>query len=222
MSNLAQSCFWNCGNNNAYSAQWRKWFKLIFSCLLPSNEEQFKSPKTLRYISNDSRLNQEVHLTSHLLDNKMKIMYCWNHKVASSFWMWMFSKIHTGREPQPGKPTWMIQNKISPKHLSTYKRVVSTYQNILLIRHPMVRLVSAYRDRIYGLKATYTTYKRIAEALNLDRIDTKLKFSVKRGIKGKLQTINYSKPIAVPTFPEFVQYLLSTNTEKDVRKIHIY
>ena len=133
----------------------------------------------------------------------------------------MFTKIHTGRDPQPGKPTWMIQNKISPKHLSTYIRAVSTYQSILLLRHPMVRLVSAYRDRIAGLKATYTTYKRIEEALNLDRVDTKLTFSVKRGIKGKLQTINYTKPIAVPTFPEFVQYILYTNTAKDVRKIII-
>ena len=71
------------------------------------------------YSAKDKRLNQKVVLTSHLLDNRRKVMYCWNHKVASSFWMWMFTKIDRGEDPPAGKPTYNIQYRMSPKSLSS-------------------------------------------------------------------------------------------------------
>ena len=171
---------------------------------------------TEHYYANDGRLNQKVLPRSHLLDHKRKIMYCWNFKVAASFWMWIFTKIHTGKEPPVGKPTWPIQYKMSPKSLSSFHQAVSSYQNILLVRHPMVRLVSAYRDRVEGLKFPFRFFEKVASALHLTRVDTKLNYSLKRGIKGKVVSFNYTKPIAVPTWPEFVRYILSTERSRDV------
>ena len=41
------------------------------------------------YSAKDKQLNQRFVLTSHLLDNTRKVMYCWNHKIACSFWIGM-------------------------------------------------------------------------------------------------------------------------------------
>ena len=38
----------------------------------------------------DSRVSQTVSLSHHVLDTDRQVMYCWLHKVASSFWMWLF------------------------------------------------------------------------------------------------------------------------------------
>ena len=106
------------------------------------------------YVSNDSRLTQAPVLTSHLLDQGRKILYCWNHKVASSFWMGMFTKKETGKNPPAAKTTYMIQYRMSPKTVSKFQKAVSSYVSILPLRHPFVRLMSAYRDRVAGLKVS--------------------------------------------------------------------
>ena len=166
------------------------------------------------YYSNDSRLNQKPILTSHLLDHKRKIMYCWNHKVASSFWMWMFTKIEKGKEPPAGQPTYMIQYRMSPKTVSSYHHAVSTYQNILLVRHPLVRLISAYRDRVAGRKASTWLYQKIDRTIHPHRDRTRnvngrsLHQHRDRNRKGRSRV--------VPTWPQFVQYLLTTSRAQDV------
>ena len=171
------------------------------------------------YHAKDKRLNQKVLMSSHLLDTTRKVMYCWNHKVASSSWMWMFTKIGTGKDPPPGKPTYKIQYQMSPKTLSAYHTAVSSYQNILLVRHPVERVLSAYRDRVAGLKGSYQLYKKIGSTLHLRRVDTRLEYSVKRKKKdGSEYWSNYTKDISVPTWPEFVRYLLRTHRDQDVSR----
>ena len=159
------------------------------------------------YVSNDSRLTQKPVLTSHLLDNDRKILYCWNHKVASSFWMWMFTKIETGKEPPAGKPTYTIQYRMSPQTVSKFRKAVSTYDSILLVRHPFIRLISAYRDRVEGLKASSWLYHKITKTLHLHRKDRKIN---KRG-----------KVVFVPSWSEFVRYLLATKTAEDVSSLYL-
>ena len=131
--------------------------------------------------------------------------------------MWMFTKIDRGEEPPAGKPTYNIQYRMSPKSLSSYHRAVATYQNILLVRHPLERILSAYRDRIAGLKGSFEFYKKLAGALHLRRVDTSVEYSVRRkNKKGERYLFNYTKPVAVPTWPEFVRYLLRTQRSQDV------
>ena len=129
----------------------------------------------------------------------------------------MFTKIDRGEDPPAGKPTYNIQYRMSPKSLSSYHRAVATYQNILLVRHPIERILSAYRDRVAGLKASFEFYKKVAGALHLRRVDTSLEYSVRRkNKKGERYLFNYTKPVAVPTWPEFVRYLLKTKRSQDV------
>ena len=84
--------------------------------------------------------------------------------------------------------------------------------SFVVVRHPMVRLVSAYRDRIEGMKAAARIYHRIAKVLKLERIDGYLKRKVTKEVSGERKVERYSKvPVAVPSWLEFVRYLLSVD-----------
>ena len=89
-------------------------------------------------------------------------MYCWNYKVGSSFMMALMYKSSTnGSELELGVQPWTLQNKMSPRSLVEWRQGVVSFTNIILVRHPMIRLVSAYRDRIEGLKAAHRIYTHI-------------------------------------------------------------
>ena len=59
----------------------------------------------LQYTAKDQRFNQQLKLSAHLVDKERSVSYCWNHKVASSFWMWIFQWIKAGKEPDPSTGT---------------------------------------------------------------------------------------------------------------------
>ena len=40
------------------------------------------------------QMNQKIDLNSFLVDDEKKLIYCWNHKVASSFFIDIFVKKH--------------------------------------------------------------------------------------------------------------------------------
>ena len=90
------------------------------------------------------------------------------------------------------------------------------------MRHPIERLVSAYRDRIAGLKASYAQYAAMARTLKLKRRDAVLevRYKPRRGKKGAKEVVT-RRPISVPTWPEFVKFLLVLPTVKDVSSINI-
>ena len=89
-------------------------------------------------------------------------MYCWNYKVASSFLMaLMFKSVTNGSELELGIQPWTLQNSMSPRTVAEWRRGAGGGASILVVRHPMVRLVSAYRDRIEGLKASRRIYQHI-------------------------------------------------------------
>ena len=81
-------------------------------------------------------------------------------------------------------------------------------------------MLSAYRDRIAGLKSSYTMYKKMARTLGLVRKDAVIEVKMpgkRRNKKGQVKVEKTRQSISVPTWPEFVQYLLMTPTSSDVR-----
>ena len=111
-----------------------------------------------RYEAEDQRMSQSLKKESFLVDHKRRLLYCWNHKVnnnnnnnnnllqhslsdfqvASSFWMWIFTKLGTGKGPevvdnQPGQVQEMFQNvlvlTLSPAHIRSYS-CPFTYEEI--------------------------------------------------------------------------------------------
>ena len=91
------------------------------------------------------------------------------------------------------------------------------------MRHPIERLVSAYRDRIAGLKASYAQYAAMARTLKLQRRDAVLevRYKPRRGRKGAKEVVT-RRPISVPTWPEFVKFILVLPTVKDVSSLQTY
>ena len=91
------------------------------------------------------------------------------------------------------------------------------------MRHPIERLVSAYRDRIAGLKASYAQYAAMARTLKLRRRDAGLegRYKPRRGRKGAKEVVT-RRPISVPTWPEFVKFILVLPTVKDVSSLQTY
>ena len=75
--------------------------------------------------------------------------------------------------------------------------------------------------RIAGLKASYKQYTTIARTLRLRRKDAviEVKYNTKRKVKGKgfvEKEIVHKRDVTVPTWPEFVNYILHTSDSKDV------
>ena len=191
---------------------------------------KFKSSRGELYISNDTRMIQKVHLKSYLRDKKNKVrkvisrlhvghclyfqlLYCWSYKAASSFLMSVFYKAsNNGSDLQANVQPWTLQNQMSPKSLEEFKEDVQEFRSVIVVRHPMVRLVSAYRDRIEGMKATARIYQRIAKVLKLERVDGYLKRKITKEVSGERKVERYVKVgVAVPTWTEFVRYLLSVD-----------
>ena len=107
---------------------------------------------------------------------------------------------------------WTLQNKMSPRTLEEFRSDVKELTSMIVVRHPMVRLVSAYRDRIEGMKAAARIYQRIAKVLKLERVDGYLKRKVRTEVAGEKKVERYSKvPVAVPSWPEFIRFLLSVD-----------
>ena len=119
---------------------------------------------------------------------------------------------NNGSDLQANVQPWTLQNQMSPKSLEEFKEDVQEFRSVIVVRHPMVRLVSAYRDRIEGMKAAARIYQRIAKVLKLERVDGYLKRKITKEVSGQRKVERYVKVgVAVPTWTEFVRYLLSVD-----------
>ena len=145
---------------------------------------------------------------------KLELLYCWSYKVASSFLMSIIYKASmNGLDLPANVQPWTLQNKMSPRTLEEFSSDVRDLRNkLILVRHPMVRLVSAYRDRIEGMKASARIYHRIAKVLKLERIDGYLRRKVRKEVAGQKKVERYSKVgVAVPSWSEFIRYLVTVD-----------
>ena len=103
--------------------------------------------------------------------------------------------------------------RMAPKSSKDFSEISKHFFNFLIVRHPFERLVSAYRDRVEGCKMKGEWYMKVADILKLSRepdcyveIDTgKIKFNK---AEHKLEIAR--KGVVVPTFQQFVQFLLQT------------
>ena len=78
--------------------------------------------------------------------------------------------------------------------------------------------MSAYRDRVAGLKFSVTFYLKMAATLGIKRKDAWLP-AVKKGKKGEETRKSVGRNITVPTWSEFVSYILQTSTVADVSSV---
>ena len=124
-------------------------------------------------------------------------------------------------------------NSMKAKTEGMFIEAAKSYQNIILgiyvnreltltatfpVRHPIERLLSAYRDRVAGLKFSASFYLKVASTLHIRRNDAVLPVKSKQSKQGRRRLKPNGQNITVPTWSEFVDYVLKINPLKDVSR----
>ncbi|XP_046424211.1 carbohydrate sulfotransferase 11-like [Neodiprion fabricii] len=141
-------------------------------------------------------------------------MYCWIRKVASTSFIKLFSDM---RNRSISKDYYKEIDVLSPKTIKELEDLVNDSKvfKFLVIRHPFQRIVSSYRDRIEdNTKYTAQAWKYTKMIFHLTRPE----IFYKNGTTGSsLNRIfhNNKRLKLVPTFKEFVTWLLQEPTSND-------
>ncbi|XP_046396573.1 carbohydrate sulfotransferase 10-like [Ischnura elegans] len=169
-------------------------------------EEQLKRRAHLQ----DACISEIVNLSDfklnrkhYLIDRSRQILYCWIHKVASTSWISFMARLR-GLQVRKNR----IYREISRLSASSDEEVQTAALNyrvrFIVVRHPFLRLISAYRDRIWA-----ATQKYSAQALiYVPRILRLTRPHLSQFHSSSIIRKNSRKLAIVPTFEEFVQYLL--------------
>ena len=163
-------------------------------------------------------------LTNLRLLTNRKFLWCPVHKVATTD---MYEKIvllsdkgiSTSDFDMPYHAAEKVLNKISTKFLRTTKDLKS----LLIVRHPFERIVSAFRDKLerthpdtdfyyqrYGARIVQLFRAKAKKALGDDFLSKENNYGAPLPVIPKSRRKDY-----LPTFWEFVQFLLHTGVYTD-------
>ncbi|KOC70650.1 Carbohydrate sulfotransferase 13 [Habropoda laboriosa] len=183
-----------------------------------------ESAAVLQQISNTCvKYNLKTALIKrHFLYNfQHKSMYCWIRKVAST----SFTKLFADMKNQPSTRNYYREvDSLAPRTLKELQLISNDTKifKLLVVRHPFQRLVSSYRDRIED-KSKYTAQAWIyAEKI--------FRFTRPKLFHSNTSTGNFRQKVftrdkrlkIVPTFKEFIEWLLQSSEEDDVHWARYY
>ncbi|XP_071549737.1 carbohydrate sulfotransferase 11-like isoform X2 [Panulirus ornatus] len=155
-------------------------------------------------------VNARRYLYNLLVDDRHKAIYCYVPKVACTNWKRLMM-ILSGRtnETNPlnisshipheeGVLTRLSGTRIKSSVLRYKLRM---YTKFLIVRHPLERLVSAYRNKLVKNSTSAADFKR--------RYGVSIMKKYRKGVSAQ----NISKSGHGITFPEFVNYLVETGQD---------
>ncbi|KAI4487071.1 hypothetical protein M0802_012060 [Mischocyttarus mexicanus] len=146
--------------------------------------------------------------TKHFLYNsKHKLLYCWIRKIASTSFTELFSYIEEHRNMDSLIPHNSNELEHSINNSNIFK--------LLVVRHPFERLVSSYRDRIEdNTKYTAQAWIYTQKIYRLTRPNL---FHYNKTTGNFFQQIftRDRRLKVIPTFNEFVEWLLQESPEHD-------
>ncbi|KAK8726690.1 hypothetical protein OTU49_009998 [Cherax quadricarinatus] len=155
-------------------------------------------------------LSARKYLYNLLLDERHKAIYCYVPKVACTNWKRMMM-ILSGRTNktnplnisshvphEEGVLTRLSGTRMKSSHLN-YK--LRTYTKFLFVRHPMERLVSAYRNKLVINSTSAADFKR------------RYGVTIMRKYRKGVNALNVTKNGHGVTFAEFVSYLIDTRQD---------
>jgi chondroitin 4-sulfotransferase 11 len=184
------------------------------SIIDPDGKEHLAYGNEVWHSSVNPDYQQHLRLSSFLVERKhLNISYCWIHKVASTSWQTLFLQIENITKYLEEDKPYQTMFRMAPKSSKEFSEISKHFFNFLVVRHPFHRLVSAYRDRVEGCKMKGEWYIKVADTLKLSgdpncyvEIDTgKILFN-----KAEKRLKIPRKGVVVPTFQQFVQFLLQT------------
>ncbi|KAE8750440.1 hypothetical protein FOCC_FOCC002734 [Frankliniella occidentalis] len=168
-------------------------------------------------VPNNDSLHQ-ANPWEFLINNQHHLVWCNVFKAASTSWMYNFN-ILAGYTPH-----FLKQSKVVPLQLArqryprpsieTLREALNSSISFIIVRHPLERLLSAYRDKIqYSLP--HTLHQRLGL-----KIIQNYRTRVKGGAGSRDPTKKKRASPKWPTFSEFVHYLLDEYKEGNRFDMH--
>lgn len=164
-----------------------------------SRHRKKKSPEA--YLGTSSQFTQSI--TKHfLIEEKSKTVFCFNHKVASSTWMYFYAQVDHDpsflKQLEKTGMAYLIANRLGPSSTTEVVEKVGSgnYFSFLVVRHPFDRILSAYRDRIVAHPCCGQAKQYIPKILEAHQLP----------ISDILDANGCPK--TYPTFQQFLQYLI--------------
>lgn len=156
---------------------------------------------------------EELH--NLLVDDRHGIIYCYVPKVACTAWkriMIVLSeslKVHGVPYRDPADIPIELVHESSLQRLNAYpkeviKQKLDTYTKFIFVRDPFVRLISAYKDKLESANQIY--YETIG-------VEILRKFGNVSNLPASVQKAHEDG--IVPSFHDFIQYILSLPAEND-------
>ncbi|XP_042197056.1 carbohydrate sulfotransferase 12-like [Callorhinchus milii] len=142
--------------------------------------------------------------------DKLKVIYCFVPKVACTQWKRVLFVLNNNlgfHEPESINQDFVhnyftrLQRKVNR---DTVLNKLKDYKKFLFVRDPFVRLISAFRDKIARVNKVFYPYsfRMLKMYGNISHPPISAEKAEEEGVK--------------PTFSHFVQYLLDTQTEKEI------
>ncbi|XP_017784239.1 PREDICTED: carbohydrate sulfotransferase 11-like isoform X2 [Nicrophorus vespilloides] len=145
-----------------------------------------------------------------LINKKHRLVWCNVFKAGSTSWMYNFNLL-AGYSPQFLKKTKQVPLNLARQRyprpsLVDLRKAFKNSLSFLIVRHPLDRLLSGYKDKIqYALPHTY--HRKLGNEIIQ-------KYRPKTGTDEKLRKQRY------PSFPEFIEYVLDSAKEDQPMDMH--
>eukprot|EP00090_Calanus_glacialis_P010167 TRINITY_DN18556_c0_g1_i1.p1 TRINITY_DN18556_c0_g1~~TRINITY_DN18556_c0_g1_i1.p1 ORF type:complete len:359 (-),score=48.11 TRINITY_DN18556_c0_g1_i1:87-1163(-) len=156
---------------------------------------------------------QQVNPWEYFINQKHSLVWCNVFKSASTSWMYIFNVLsgYTPRFLKKTKkvPLTLARERYPRPSVNQLKQVLSlpNVTSVIIGRNPFERLVSAYKDKIFGaLPGTFH------DKMRRKITQTYRNVNVPKG--RKLQTS------FIPSFKEFVQYIVDENSAQNTPEMH--
>ncbi|GFG39349.1 hypothetical protein Cfor_08302 [Coptotermes formosanus] len=145
-----------------------------------------------------------------LVNRPYHLVWCNVFKAASTSWMYNFN-ILAGYNPKFLKNSKLVPLNLARRRyprpsLYALQQALNDSIAFLIVRHPLERLLSAYRDKIQ-FSLPHTLHRKLGNEIVLKYRKTKQKKSTSRNPRW-------------PTFSEFVQYLVNVQQKGDAFDMH--
>ncbi|KDR09457.1 Carbohydrate sulfotransferase 11 [Zootermopsis nevadensis] len=151
-----------------------------------------------------------------LVNRPHHLVWCNVFKAASTSWMYNFN-ILAGYNPKFLRNSKLVPLNLARRRyprpsLHALQQALNDSVAFLIVRHPLERLLSAYRDKIQ-FSLPHTLHQKLGNEIILKYRKNKQK------VKGSRNKSTPKKP-RWPTFSEFVQYLVNVQQKGDPFDMH--
>ena len=115
------------------------------------------------YLSKDRRFNQKLEPNRFVVDrNTHKILF-FNKNLLPEFWLEFFPNSTYENEELK------ISREYLPKNIEEILVAKKTCQNILVVDHPLIRLLKVYKEKVSKSKHSIQFYKNVAKLMGITR-----------------------------------------------------